>query len=147
MVPPARSPSRRSLLAAGAAGILTGCGVPPSDPGPGAGSTHPSAPGSSPRAGSGPTSTPTPTPSPTPTPTPTPEPITLPRGGVRLFPRTRLVGYCGHPGAPGQGRLGIGDPDDRVDELEDRYSDAYGPDRPVLPILELIAVSAHATAG
>ncbi|MEZ5088827.1 MAG: hypothetical protein R2719_03360 [Micropruina sp.] len=37
----------------------------------------------------------------------------LPRGGRELFPRYRLFGYSGYPGAPGQGRLGIGSPDAR----------------------------------
>lgn len=64
-----------------------------------------------------------------------------------MFPDWRMVGYCGHPGAAGQGRLGIGKPGDRVKEMEKRYAKPYGHDRPMLPTLELIAVTAHPSPG
>ena len=42
----------------------------------------------------------------------------LPRGGRTLFPRYRLVGYSGAPGSKAFGRLGVGDLDERVREIE-----------------------------
>ena len=62
----------------------------------------------------------------------------LPRGGTTVFPRYRLVGYAGLTGASTLGRLGTGPLDERVDEIEKRYS-AYGAGRQVLPIVEVIA--------
>ncbi len=59
----------------------------------------------------------------------------------------RLVGYCGYPGAKGQGRLGIGKLDDRVVEIEKRYTKSYGADVPILPVLELIATTVHPVPG
>lgn len=89
-----------------------------------------------------------------PSPATSPAARELPRGGRTLFPRYRLVGYCGSPGSPALGRLGIGSLDDRIRELEGfagQYSAAaqrFGatvvtgalPVRQVLPVLELIAV-------
>lgn len=82
-------------------------------------------------------------PSPTPTPTPAPE---LPRGGRTLFPAYRLFGYSGAPGAEGQGRLGIGDLDERVVEMEKR-AQPYAKGRKVMPIMELIATTVHGSPG
>jgi hypothetical protein len=70
----------------------------------------------------------------------------LPRGGRTLFPRYRLVGYSGAPGSTAFGRLGVGDLDQRVREIE-RRARAYDGDRQVLPVLELITVIANATPG
>ncbi|NEB78436.1 hypothetical protein G3I40_24890 [Streptomyces sp. SID14478] len=70
----------------------------------------------------------------------------MPRGGRRLFPEHRLVGYCGLPGAAALGRLGTGDLDDRVKEIE-RRGRAYADGRTVLPVLELLAVVANSSAG
>jgi len=58
-----------------------------------------------------------------------------------------LVGYCGYPGAPGQGRLGIGTLDDRAAEIEKKWAKPYAGGREVLPVLELIAVTVHASPG
>lgn len=80
---------------------------------------------------------------PTPTPTPAPE---LPRGGRTIFPTYRLFGYSGAPGAEGQGRLGIGDLDDRVVEMEKR-AQPYAKGRTVMPIMELIATTVHGSPG
>jgi len=81
---------------------------------------------------------------------PSTAPAELPRGGTRVFPRFRLVGYSGGPGTAAFGRLGVGDLDARVGEIE-RVGRAYrgrGPSaRQVLPVLELIAVVAHRTPG
>lgn len=82
----------------------------------------------------------------TPTPSPTPEPKELPGGGRELFPRYRLFGYSGYPGAPGQGRLGIGKLEDRMVEMAKRGA-AYAGDREVMPVMELIAVTVHAKPG
>jgi hypothetical protein len=79
------------------------------------------------------------------TPTPPPQPE-LPRGGREVFPRYRLVGFSGGPGSAALGRLGIGDPDRRVAEIE-RLGAAYAGGRQVLPVLELITVVAHDKPG
>lgn len=70
----------------------------------------------------------------------------LPRGGTRIFPTYRLFGYSGYPGAPGQGRLGIGKLDDRLKEIEKRGR-AYLKGRELLPVMELIAVTVHGVPG
>ncbi|GAB3683547.1 hypothetical protein [Angustibacter aerolatus] len=70
----------------------------------------------------------------------------LPRGGTTLFPRYRLVGYSGAPGSKAFGRLGVGDLDERVDEIE-RRARPYADGRTVLPVLELITVVATGSPG
>ncbi len=71
----------------------------------------------------------------------------LPRGGRELFPRHRLVGFSGGPGSAAFGRLGVGDLDERVREIE-RLGRSYGTGgREVLPVLELITVVVHASPG
>jgi hypothetical protein len=75
-----------------------------------------------------------------------PEPAQLPRGGRRIFPEYRLFGYAGSPGSPAFGRLGVGNIDARVRELERRGA-AYADGRRVLPVLELVAVIAHPAPG
>ncbi|MGY0488876.1 hypothetical protein [Streptomyces sp. WG-D5] len=125
---------RRALLtagAAGAAGLLAGCGTTDAD-------DRPSAAG---RAGPDPSGT-----SRSPSPSPTRRRPELPRGGRRVFPGHRLVGYCGLPGASALGRLGTGNLDDRVAELE-RRGRAYADGRAVLPVLELLATVANPGAG
>ena len=72
--------------------------------------------------------------------------VQLPRGGRTVFPRYRLVGYSGAPGSAAFGRLGVGDIDKRVDEIE-RRSRAYRDGREVLPVLELITYVANASPG
>ena len=88
-------------------------------------------------------------------------PTDLPRGGRTLFPRYRLVGYSGGPGAAAFGRLGIGDLDTRIREIESVGSHYGGrvriagrdvrgvgaQGREVLPVLELIAVVAQRFPG
>ncbi|MCE1178819.1 MAG: hypothetical protein LWW86_07270 [Micrococcales bacterium] len=77
------------------------------------------------------------------TPTPPPE---LPGGGRTVFPDYRLFGYSGQPGAPGQGRLGIGDLDERVVEIKQRGKNfAHG--RKIMPVLELISTVVHGSPG
>jgi hypothetical protein len=80
------------------------------------------------------------------TPAPTPTRPQLPRGGRQIFPEYRLFGYAGSPGSSSFGRLGVGDLDARVRELEKRGA-AYADGRRVLPVLELVAVIAHPSPG
>ncbi|MFJ9412237.1 hypothetical protein [Streptomyces sp. NPDC101393] len=70
----------------------------------------------------------------------------LPRGGRELFPRYRLVGFCGLPGAVALGRLGTGDLGKRAGDIE-KVARAYAAGREPLPVLELLAVVANASAG
>jgi hypothetical protein len=74
------------------------------------------------------------------------EPAQLPRGGRQVFPEYRLFGYAGSPGSSAFGRLGVGNIDARVRELERRGA-AYADGRRVLPVLELVAVVAHSKPG
>ncbi len=61
----------------------------------------------------------------------------LPRGDRTLFPRYRLVGYCGTPGAPALGAM-RGDLAARTKEMM-KLAASYGGDREVMPVFELIA--------
>ncbi len=71
----------------------------------------------------------------------------LPRGGTTIFPTYRLVGYCGAPGAPALGRLGVGSLADRAAEIEPLGA-AYTTDgRRPMPVLELIATVVTASPG
>lgn len=63
-----------------------------------------------------------------------------------MFPKYRLVGYSGYPGAPALGRLGVGNLDDRVTEMEKR-AQPYAKGRTIMPILELITTVVHDTPG
>ncbi|MFC4495372.1 hypothetical protein ACFPA8_14645 [Streptomyces ovatisporus] len=130
--------SRRGMLAASAAAGLalfggTGCGTS---------STSSARSGSEPGAGSGGRSSGATSPSPR----RTRRRPQLPRGGRELFPRYRMVGYCGLPGAAALGRLGSGDPDGRIRELEKKARD-FDDGREVLPVLELLATVANPTPG
>lgn len=75
-----------------------------------------------------------------------PKPPELPRGGRTIFPEYRLFGYSGYPGSTALGRLGTGDLDERMAEIEQAGADYVG-DRELLPVMELIAVTVHATPG
>ncbi|MFE1174864.1 hypothetical protein [Streptomyces sp. NPDC058773] len=143
----ARNASRRQLLAATTAaglGLLTACGGTSSGAGSASRASPPGEPGSSASAGSG---------SPGPSASASsdrpekrrrrPE---LPRGGRELFPRYRLVGFCGLPGAAALGRLGTGDPARRAAEAE-KVAHSYAAGREPLPVLELLATVANSSAG
>ncbi len=71
---------------------------------------------------------------------------TLPRGGRSLLPRYRMVGFYGAPGDAELGTLGIGPPSEAAARLREQAR-AYEGNRPVLPVLELIAVTAAAAPG
>jgi hypothetical protein len=132
------------VLALALAATLTACStVNPSA----TSSTAPTAPSSNTPAttsASGPASV---SPSPSATQSSTaPAASELPRGGRELFPTYRLFGYSGYPGAPGQGRLGIGSLDARMNEIEQRGK-AWTGGRRLLPVMELIAVTVHGSPG
>lgn len=131
-------PTRRGMLSVAAAagvGLLAGCGEES------AGSPSGAGPQGSGKAERSPSATPSKS-SPSPTPKARPE---LPRGGRELS-RYRLVGYCGLPGAAALGRLGIGDLDDQVRQIE-KTARAYAADREPQPVLELLATVANSSAG
>jgi len=71
----------------------------------------------------------------------------LPRGGRAIFPRHRLVGFCGTPGAPALGEL-QGNLALKTKALLG-YADKYAgiDERVVLPVFELIAVVVQAGSG
>ncbi|MFK0264774.1 hypothetical protein ACIQU1_26135 [Streptomyces angustmyceticus] len=147
---PAPDGSRRHLLAAAAAaglGLLTACGGTASR-------ADDSAPKASPPGGSSPSSSAgsgSPSPSGAATAPHSARPskrrrTELPRGGRELFPHYRLVGFCGLPGAAALGRLGTGDPEKRAAEAE-KVAHSYAAGREPLPVLELLATVANASAG
>lgn len=70
----------------------------------------------------------------------------LPGGGREVFPAYRLFGYSGYPGSTALGRLGIGDLDERMREMVEMGKDYRG-DRRVMPVMELIAVTAQPRPG
>ncbi len=71
----------------------------------------------------------------------------MPRGGTDLFPRYRLVGYSGGEASKAFGRLGVGNLDARIREIE-RIGRGYtAGGHQVLPVLELITVIVHARPG
>ncbi|WP_435603899.1 hypothetical protein [Streptomyces sp. bgisy130] len=143
---PAPDASRRRMLAvttAAGLGLLTACGGTSSRADSASRASPPGRPGSSPSAGSG-------SPGPSGAASPgrpkkrrRPE---LPRGGRELFPRYRLVGFCGLPGAAALGRLGTGDPGRRAAEAE-KVAHSFAAGREPLPVLELLATVANSAAG
>jgi hypothetical protein len=71
----------------------------------------------------------------------------LPRGGRRLFPDRRIVAYYGAPQDEELGALGIGKPAHAARRLEHQAKAYARPGRPVLPAMELLAVTAAASPG
>ena len=79
-------------------------------------------------------------PSPAPATTAPPPPPELPRGGRQLFPRYRVVGFYGMQNLD---VLGAGPPDVVARRLLKVARPYARPDRPVMPMFELIATIAH----
>lgn len=129
-------PIRLSIPALALAGLLLAGCAGPSTTSLNAGSPSTTASG-----------TPSPTKIPT-TATPTPTPIRqqLPGGGTTIFPSYRLAGFCGYPGAERQGRLGIGNLEDRMAEMKKSIA-PYADGRKIMPVMELIASTVHPTPG
>jgi len=73
---------------------------------------------------------------------PSPE---LPRGGREIFPRYRLVGFCGTPNGSTMGRL-MGKLAPQAKAI-DAYASQYTRGRESLPVFELIAVVALGKPG
>ncbi|MGW2331351.1 hypothetical protein ACWC5C_37115 [Streptomyces sp. NPDC001700] len=135
-------PTRRGLLSVTAAaglGLLAGCGEQNTDWSSPSRSPTPAKSGGTSAAGSDNKA------SRSPSPKPTKRRPELPRGG-RDLSRYRLVGYCGLPGAAALGRLGTGDLNQRVKEIEKTARD-YAADREPLPVLELLATITNSSAG
>ncbi|MDX6283597.1 MAG: hypothetical protein QOH03_4668 [Kribbellaceae bacterium] len=85
------------------------------------------------------------TPSATPVPRPRIQPAQLPRGGRQIFPAHRLVAFVGAPGSPALGPLDS-QLDERARRLE-RLAASYQDGRRLLPVLELIVVTAQGAPG
>jgi hypothetical protein len=75
------------------------------------------------------------------------KPVELPRGGRRLLPDRRIVAYYGAPQDDELGALGIGSPASAARRLERQARPYAQRGRPVLPAMELIAVTAAAHPG
>lgn len=69
----------------------------------------------------------------------------LPLGGRTIFPRHRLVGLCGTPGAPALGTL-MGNLPKRAKALA-KLAEPYAEERTILPVFELIAVVVQGAPG
>ncbi|HET9649907.1 MAG TPA: hypothetical protein VFP34_16965 [Microlunatus sp.] len=117
---------------------LVGCGTTPPLPATSPAPPAPSGATSSASARSGPT--------PAPTTTPSAARAQLPRGGTKVFPRYRLVGYAGLTGAKTLGRLGTGPLDQRVAEIE-RRATPYAAGRQILPVVEVITTIVQGSPG
>ena len=77
-------------------------------------------------------------------PKPPPE---LPRGGRKLFPHYRVVGFYGAPQDKELGALGIGAPDAMARRLRKAARPFRRGGRPIMPAFELIAVVASGAPG
>lgn len=83
-----------------------------------------------------------------------PKPAITPRTHIELpgdrgeivLPKHRLCGFVGYPGANGQGRLGIGDLEERMGELH-AACEPYALNREIIPTMELIAVTVNPHPG
>lgn len=139
---------RATAVALAALVALTACSDDGPSDGGDAGSTAPADAGSTggPGSGDGTTATQPPLGDDAQTTTEPAEALELPRGGTEFFPEYRLFGYSGAPGSEGLGRLGIGDLDERVVEMEERGA-AFADDREIMPVLELIATVVHGSPG
>ena len=71
----------------------------------------------------------------------------LPRGGMTIFPRYRVVAYYGTAGTASMGVLGDGTPAEAAARLERVAADFATPDRTIQPALELIVTIADRLPG
>jgi hypothetical protein len=80
-------------------------------------------------------------------PTPAPAPVLpqLPRGGRRILPDHQLVAFVGAPGSPALGPLDS-NLEERATRL-DRLASSYRGGRRILPVMELIVVTAQGAPG
>ena len=78
---------------------------------------------------------------------PAPKLAELPRGGRELLPDWRIVAYYGAPQDDELGALGIGTPAHAARRLERQAKPYASKARPVLPAMELLAVTAAASPG
>lgn len=76
---------------------------------------------------------------------PAPVQLELPGGGLQVFPGHRLVGFSGSPGSAALGPM-TGDLAAATQRLRDQAV-PYGVDRPVLPVIELIATVVQSVPG
>lgn len=84
----------------------------------------------------------------TPTPTPTPTQKELPGGGTKVFPEYRLVGYAGIEGSgSAMGKLGVGDMDERVQEMTELGQKYTAGGKKVMPTVEFIATVVQPSPG
>lgn len=130
--------SRRTLLVASAATLLTSCGSPTNPAAPPAGTTD-RAPQPRPAAASqsaSPTSPPT-------SPSPSPTPAAPPAG---VLDQKVLVGFCGAPGSPALGRM-TGDLRAAGARLTKQIHAFPHQSRPFGPVVELIATTVQAAPG
>ncbi len=81
------------------------------------------------------------------TPTHTPPPELPGRGCRRLLPDYRMVGFYGAPQDDELGELGIGTPDSAARRLKKQIEPYERGKKPIMPVLELIAVTAQAAPG
>lgn len=70
----------------------------------------------------------------------------LPGGGRTIFPSRFLFGWCGSPGAPALGRLGVGDLDVQLDRMMSARP-GWSDGRTILPVVELIATVVQGAPG
>jgi hypothetical protein len=122
--------TRLALLLTGLL-LAAGCGADP----------DPAADGPDASSSAAPSSDPAPTTSAPPTPTQ----LELPGGGTQVFPGHRLVGFSGAPTSAALGPM-TGDLAAATEQLRQQAA-PYGVDRPVLPVVELIATVALAGPG
>ena len=76
-----------------------------------------------------------------------PPPAELPRGGRRILPDHKVVGFYGAPQAAALGILGIGPPDQMAKKLERQARPYRRGGRPILPAFELISTVASGAPG
>jgi len=76
-----------------------------------------------------------------------PPPPELPRGGRRIFPDFRVVGFYGNPRAAGLGILGIGKTSEVRKKLVAQMKGYGRRTRPVLPMYELISTIVNPVPG